>query len=61
MNYIEILNMSRTHNSGYKIVLDEYLPGTVDIETVDISLYDLFVWLHHFAAKDSECSGKLNS
>ncbi len=57
-NYTNILKMSRTRDSGYEIVLDQYRPGTVDIETADIDLYDFFVWLHHFAAKDSECDGK---
>ena len=56
--YIEILKMARTYQSDYKIVLGEYAPGTTNIRMSDITLYDLFVWQHHFAAKDSECGGK---
>ena len=56
--YIEILKMARSYLSGYKIVLGEYAPGTTNIEMSDITLYNLFVWQHHFAAKDSELDGK---
>ena len=57
-DYIEILNMTRTYPSGYKVVLNESRPGSTNIMTVNISLYDLFVWRHHYAAKNSECNGK---
>ena len=57
--YIEILNMTRSYNSGYKVVLGQYTPGTTNIDMSDITLYDLFVWQHHFAAKDTGCGGKL--
>ena len=57
--YIEILNMTRSYNSGYKVVLGEYIPGTTNIDMSDINLYDLFVWQHHFASKDTACGGKL--
>ena len=53
--YIDILTKTRMHDSGYKVVLNQSLPGNVNINLVDIKLYDLYVWLHHFAAKDSEC------
>ena len=56
--YIEILKMARTYQSDYKIVLGEYTPGTTNINMSNITLYNLFVWQHHFAAKNSECNGK---
>lgn len=56
-DYIEILKMTRNYSSGYKVVLREDPPGTTDIMAVNIDLYDFFVWLHHYAAKDSECGG----
>ena len=59
VKYIDILRAARTYDSGYTIVLNERKPGTTDLETTNISLYDMFVWLHHFAAKDSDCKGKM--
>ena len=56
--YIDIIRETRTFNSGYKIVLGEYVPGTTDFETADIDLYDFFVWAHHYTAKDAGCGGK---
>ena len=57
--YIGILKMTRTYPSGYKVVLNENRPGsTNNIMTVDIKLYNLFIWQHHYAAKNNECDGK---
>ena len=58
--YITILKMSRKYCSEYKIILDEVLPGTkiTGNQMREINLYDLFVWLHHYAAKNNECVGK---
>ena len=58
--YIEILNMTWSYNSGYKVVLGEYTPGTTNIDMSDVlPLYHFFVWQHHFAAKDTACGSKL--
>ena len=51
-NFINILRLTKTHNSGYKVVLEESLPGTADIAISNISLFDLMIWMHHYAAKD---------
>ena len=60
--YIEILQMTRTYNSGYVVVLNESRPGRTNVKVVnDVYLYNLFIWLHHFSARDSECEGKLAS
>ena len=56
--YINIIKMARTYSSGYKMVLSEALPGTSSIRMVDGSLYELFVWVHHYASKDADCGGK---
>ena len=59
VEYIKILRATRTYDSGYTIVLNESKPGTTNLNTTKTTLYNLFVWLHHFAAKDSECKGKI--
>ena len=56
--YHDALKMARRDSSGYKIILEEAPPGTSNLACEDISLYSLFIWLHHYAAKDSECEGK---
>ena len=56
--YHDALKMARRDSSGYKIILEEAPPGTPNLACEDISLYSLFIWLHHYAAKDSECEGK---
>ena len=35
------------------VVLEEAIPGTANLTMTNVSLYNLFVWLHHYAAKDS--------
>ena len=35
------------------VVLQEAVPGTINLKMRKISLFNLFVWLHHYAAKDS--------
>ena len=57
-DYIQILKWTRNHPSGHVVVLNEAQPGNTDIQTQPIHLYDLFVWLHHYAAKDNENIGK---
>ena len=52
-DYAEILKMARSYNSGYIVVLSETQPGTADLETADIDLYDFFVWQHHYSSKDN--------
>ena len=53
-DYIQILKWTRNHTSEYVVILNEAQPGNTDIQTQPIHLYDLFVWLHHYAAKDNE-------
>ena len=55
--FIQIIRMTKTYRSDYVVILEEAAPGTSNLTMSNISLYDLFVWLHHFAAKDSGVPG----
>ena len=44
--------MLHLHDSGYTIILAESFPGNSSLLTTNITLYKLYVWLHHYAAKD---------
>ncbi len=55
----DIIAMTRNYDSGYKVVLEESTPGNASLVLIgDISLYHLFVWVHHYTAKDSFDPGK---
>lgn len=54
MKYIDILRKTKTYNSGYKVVLEESIPGNASLVMSDISLYNLYIWIHHYTAKDSK-------
>ena len=41
------------------VVLEEAVPGTTNLSMTNISLYNLYVWMHHYAAKDAFTIGKL--
>jgi hypothetical protein len=55
-DYIRILQRTRTYPSGYKVLLQE--PNNTFTQsnfTQDaVPLYKLFIWIHHYVAKDSE-------
>ena len=55
--FIQIVQMSKTYPSDYVVILEESRPGTSNVTVSNISLYNLFVWLHHFASKDSGVPG----
>ena len=60
--YTDILNKTRTYNSSYFVFTEEpnetnlNKPNTFMIlpKAENVSLYKLFVWLHHYVAKDNE-------
>ena len=54
--YLRVLENAKNHDSGYKVFLEEPLNSLPPDEMADIKLYDLFVWQHHYSAKDN---GKL--
>ena len=51
-DFISILRMAKTYPSDYQVVLEESQPGTADLVMSNVTLYDLMIWLHHYAAKD---------
>ena len=53
-----ILRMTRTYDSGYSAVLEEAVPGTTNITTVPLTVYQFYIWVHHYTAKDSLNPGK---
>ena len=60
-DYVKILNLTKTHHSGHSVFLEEPPTSSSDpsqLPTSTISLYDLFVWQHHYPAKDNgkECN-----
>ena len=50
--FIDTIRLSKTYQSDYVVFLEEARPGTSNLSMSNISLYNLFVWLHHYAAKD---------
>ena len=58
IKYHDILRMTRTYDSGYKVIMNERQPGNTSLIYESVDLYYLFIWLHHYAAKDSECNSK---
>ena len=58
-SYINILRDSRNYDSGYFVFLEEPNATTSsDLTSLNkvgnVKLYDLFIWQHHYAAKDNE-------
>ena len=49
----EILQVAKTYPSEYMVILEEQKPGTVNLSMTNVSLYDLYTWVHHYAAKDA--------
>ncbi len=56
--YNNILRLAREYESDYVAVLEETVPGNSSLVTANTTLYQLFVWLHHYTAKDSQDSGR---
>ena len=52
-DFIHILRQTKTYDSGYKVALEEQLPGVAALEMANVSLFDLMIWMHHYAAKDA--------
>ena len=56
-DYISILKAARNFSSGYFVFLEEPSAPDTDLTTLRktvVNLYDLFIWQHHYAAKDNE-------
>jgi hypothetical protein len=52
-DFTSILRMSKTYDSGYSAVLEESRPGNASIPTTPLSIYDQYIWVHHYATKDT--------
>ena len=50
---IQIIQLSRSHDSGYTVILEESYPSNSSLSMSNITLYKLYVWLHHYASKDT--------
>ena len=53
VEYNDIIRKTRTYDSGYRVVLEESIPGNANLVTTNVSLYHLYIWIHHYTAKDS--------
>ena len=56
---IEIIQLIHSHDSGYTVILEESFPGNSNLLMTNITLYKLYVWLHHYASRDTAEPGKL--
>ena len=64
-DYTDIINMTRSYDSGYFVFTEEPQSDDAAQNTslnneTNVSLYNLYVWVHHYAAKDTS-KGKVNS
>lgn len=57
--FTSIIRQLKTHNSNYKVVLEESIPGNDSLLMSNISVYNLYIWMHHYSAKDSLNPGKI--
>ena len=60
-DYVNILAMTKSYNSDYMVFLEEPQSSSdrSKLPQASITLYDLFVWQHHYPAKDSENKGMI--
>ena len=56
-DFRDVLRLTRTYDPGYVVLQEESIPGNASIATTNVTLYGLYVWIHHYTAKDSQ-SGK---
>ena len=56
-DYVKILALTKKYQSNYSVFLTEpSQPPSIYPQTSPVTLYDLFVWLHHYPAKDNDNS-----
>ena len=51
--FIDIIQLLRTRDSGYSAILEECFPGETELKMSSLTFYDMFVWMHHYATKDT--------
>ncbi len=54
---MDIIYATRSSPSGYSVPTAEAVPGTWPFETIEVSIYEYFVWSHHYSAKDAALPG----
>ena len=61
-DYIKTIKMTRTYDSGYVVITSENptgnSPPAEDMKR-NVSLYNLFVWVHNYAARGMSCNWQL--
>jgi len=58
--FIEIIRLLHSHDSGYTVILEEIFPGDPSVLRSNITLYKLYVWIHHYASKDTDKLGTVD-
>ena len=53
VEFNDVIRATRTYDFGYRAVLEESVPGNASLVMTNITLYQFFVWMHHYTAKDS--------
>ena len=60
--YTETIAHSKTYYPGYSVFHTETQSDTSLPESTEVTLYNLFVWQHHYSAKDADTLGmKINN
>ena len=62
--FIAVLNEAKNTTSAYQVFKGTFnteAQGNANYEFVDVTVYDLFVWMHYYAAKDNDGTGQYSS
>jgi len=51
--YVDILYAAKQHPSRYATIGRETLPGTVPPMYKNVTVYNLFVWIHYYISKET--------
>lgn len=52
-DFTDILKRAKRYDSGYSAVLEDLQPGNASIPTAPLTIYDYYVWLHHYTTKET--------
>lgn len=52
--FFNILHLLRTTESSYKVILEDTYPGNSSLVMRNVTIYDFFVWVHHYANENSD-------
>ena len=59
-DFTNILKLSKRYDSGYSAVLEDSRPGNASIPVAPLTIYDHYVWVHHYTTKQT-FEGKVGS